>query len=524
MTALATDTALWQACQTGDREAFATLVGRYQSLVASVAYSRTGNLAASQDLAQETFVIAWRQLPQLRDPLLLRSWLCGIVRNLTASAQRSEQRRGGPTVALDAIVEPETKEVDPETRAVTREEEALLWRALEGLPESVREPLVLFYREEQSVSEVAAKLDLSEPAVRQRLSRGRTMLREELAATGESVLTRSRPNAAFTAAVMAAIGVAAPIPAMAAGVGAGVAASKGAAGGLGAGVVAGPAAGFATSWLASKAVASSARSEEERALVSRAFRSAWLFTGVAVALLLAVIFGAGESLRQSPWLLVIVTTGWTAVLLTYLIRLGARMSREIRAVRISTGTADDPFAPASRTHFVSRTRLLGLPVFAYGSSGLDAGAETSRMVRGWVAIGDFAVSPLLAIGGLAIAPVAIGGITIGALSLSIAGLAAGVLAVGSISVGWWAFGGAAVGWQAAAGGVAIAHDYAIGGIVRAAEANTVAASTWFSGQWFKVPVALFASATPLLIALAIVVPLTLLFRKSRRRRAAMARR
>jgi hypothetical protein len=75
-----------------DREAFGQIVACYQSLVCSLAYSATGNLSRSGDLAQETFVTAWQQLSGLREPARLRAWLCGIARNLISNAQRRAGR------------------------------------------------------------------------------------------------------------------------------------------------------------------------------------------------------------------------------------------------------------------------------------------------------------------------------------------------------------------------------------------------------------------------------------------------
>src|SRR5262249_33590904 len=66
----------------GNRDAFGQIVSRYQSLVCSLAYSATGSLSQSEDLAQDTFVTAWKQLRDLREPAKLRAWLCGIARNL----------------------------------------------------------------------------------------------------------------------------------------------------------------------------------------------------------------------------------------------------------------------------------------------------------------------------------------------------------------------------------------------------------------------------------------------------------
>ena len=86
------DAKLVQATLAGDRGAFGQIVMRYQALICSLAYSATGSLNRSEDLAQETFVAAWQQLPVLREPSKLRAWLCGIARNLISNAQRSAGR------------------------------------------------------------------------------------------------------------------------------------------------------------------------------------------------------------------------------------------------------------------------------------------------------------------------------------------------------------------------------------------------------------------------------------------------
>jgi len=90
MTPVATseDAELVNASLTGDREAFGQIVARYQSLVCSLAYSATGSLNQSEDLAQETFLAAWRELRGLREPAKLRAWLCGIARNLVNNSLR----------------------------------------------------------------------------------------------------------------------------------------------------------------------------------------------------------------------------------------------------------------------------------------------------------------------------------------------------------------------------------------------------------------------------------------------------
>jgi RNA polymerase sigma factor (sigma-70 family) len=119
------------------------------------------NLAQPEDVAQETFVIAWRKLTSLREPDQLRAWLCGIARTLAKNAQRRSARRGGEAVALTAIAEPDAPGLSPLETAIARDEAAMLNRALASVPESSREVLVLFYREEQSVAAVAERLGLA---------------------------------------------------------------------------------------------------------------------------------------------------------------------------------------------------------------------------------------------------------------------------------------------------------------------------------------------------------------------------
>ena len=97
------------------------------------------------------------------------------------------------------------KEALPSEQAISREEEAILWRSLERIPELYREPLILFYREHQSIESVAAELELSEDAVKQRLSRGRKLLQEEVQAFVETALRRTAPGEAFSGAVLAAL-------------------------------------------------------------------------------------------------------------------------------------------------------------------------------------------------------------------------------------------------------------------------------------------------------------------------------
>ena len=190
----------------GNQDAFREIVQRYQTLICSLAYCATGSVSLSEDLAQETFVTAWKQLTALREPAKLRGWLCAIARFRISKQFRRQDCEpfltAEPVEALDQSAAPEAV---PSDQAITNEEKAILWRSLERIPETYREPLVLFYREHQSVERVAEALDLSEDAVKQRLSRGRKLLQDEFLAFVEGALERTSPGQAFTHGVLAAL-------------------------------------------------------------------------------------------------------------------------------------------------------------------------------------------------------------------------------------------------------------------------------------------------------------------------------
>jgi RNA polymerase sigma factor (sigma-70 family) len=190
----------------GNRDAFRRIVERYQTLISSLAYCATGNVSQSEDLAQETFVSAWKQLAELREPAKLRPWLCSITRFLISKEFRRQGREPVHAAeSLEAVDEWVSPEPLPSDQVISEEEKAILWRSLERIPEIYREPLVLFYREHQSIEAVAQDLELSEDAVKQRLSRGRKLLQEQFLAFVAGALKQTAPDKTFTLGVIAAL-------------------------------------------------------------------------------------------------------------------------------------------------------------------------------------------------------------------------------------------------------------------------------------------------------------------------------
>ncbi|HML73924.1 MAG TPA: sigma-70 family RNA polymerase sigma factor [Anaerohalosphaeraceae bacterium] len=198
---------LVRASLAGDCRAFERLVEKYQSLICAITFSATGRVDASEELAQETFLQAWKNLFQLKDIDKFRSWLCSIARNLIVTHYRQKHASKVAVCDTDTLeilaaqASPSSAEI-----AIGREEEMILSHALMQLPEEYREPLVLFYRQHQSTKEVAQSLDMNEATVRTRLSRGRQMLKDKVSAMVERTLEKTGPGKQFTKAVMVSIG------------------------------------------------------------------------------------------------------------------------------------------------------------------------------------------------------------------------------------------------------------------------------------------------------------------------------
>ena len=197
---------LLKASLQGSTQAFEAVVERYQSLVCAVTYSGTGSVERSEELAQETFLRAWKSLDQLQDLAKFRPWLCSIARSTVQNWFRSRKNDVvGKAAPLDCAVEKASDDVGPMEAAMMKEQQVVVARALAKIPESLREPLILFYREQKSIREVAEQLGLSEQAARQRIARGRGLLREQVADMVETTIARTKPGKAFTTAVIAVI-------------------------------------------------------------------------------------------------------------------------------------------------------------------------------------------------------------------------------------------------------------------------------------------------------------------------------
>lgn len=492
------DAALVADSLTGNREAFGRIVARYQTLICSLAYSGTGSLSQSEDLAQETFIAAWKQLANLREPHKLRSWLCGIARHRIYDALKKQVREPSHAAEpLDAVHESPAPELPPHDLAISKEEETILWRAVERIPETYREPLILFYREHQSVETVAANLDLSEDAVKQRLSRGRKLLQEQVLAFVEGALARTNPGQAFTLGVLAALPIALAASVKAATIAA--AAAKGGATAKGTslvsmlfGVLLGPALGFLSGFLSWREGLKNTRTPRERTLVKR-FGLVILAGGIIFFVACSVFAGflSPRLWKYHPVLVLMLLWAMMLAWVVFAFGYSWRYQREMRRLREEARQQHpELFRDESLRvwEYRSRAQLLGLPLVHWRSfNRVRRQGEKIQPAIGWIACGERAYGILYASGGLAVGGIATGALSIGVLSfggisiglLAFGGFSIGAVALGGGAIGLIATGGMAMGWHAAMGGMVAAHELACGGMALGNHVNDAVAQDFF---------------------------------------------
>ncbi len=159
----------------GERELFELLVRRYNQRVYRAVRAVLRNADDTEDVMQQAYVSAYRALHQFEGRSSFATWLTKIA--LREAAARNRKTVSHEENPMNEFPEPGP---DPETRAVAADLMQHVEAEVAALPETYRSVLLLREVEGLSTEETAACLDLSIDAVKTRLHRARTMLRDAL--------------------------------------------------------------------------------------------------------------------------------------------------------------------------------------------------------------------------------------------------------------------------------------------------------------------------------------------------------
>ena len=176
------DSQLVARSREGDLATFNVIVERYQAQVLSVAWRVVGTRASAEDIAQETFISAYRAIGKFRGGSL-RAWLFRIASNLGVDLLRSSKRR--PEDSLDQSLENPAFQVasgdeTPEQAALRGELGGEIQKAILSLPDDQRVALLLIDVQGLSYDEAAEATGPSVGTVKSRLSRARGKVRDIL--------------------------------------------------------------------------------------------------------------------------------------------------------------------------------------------------------------------------------------------------------------------------------------------------------------------------------------------------------
>lgn len=164
--------------RSGETDAFQLIFDRYSRPVISFIYDLTNDRESSEELMQETFVRAYKNLGTLRGDAKLSTWLFGIAKNVARESFRTRQR-ASRNVELDdeAVRELRDGKLPPDDSLINKELNGVIRSALARLDDDKRLVFALRVFQQQSYEEIAAITGFSIAKLKTDLHRARIEMR-----------------------------------------------------------------------------------------------------------------------------------------------------------------------------------------------------------------------------------------------------------------------------------------------------------------------------------------------------------
>lgn len=163
--------------QEGDLSAYSAMVQRCQGMALATAYSRLRDRHLAEDVVQEAFVRAYRDLPDLRTAAAFPGWLKRIVFKYCDRATRGKRLK---TIGLEFAAEVRSPGPGPDDELVSKELKGRVLDAIQALPSTQRTATQLFYVDGYSQKEVAEFMKVPVTTVKKRLYAARQRMRASM--------------------------------------------------------------------------------------------------------------------------------------------------------------------------------------------------------------------------------------------------------------------------------------------------------------------------------------------------------
>jgi RNA polymerase sigma-70 factor (ECF subfamily) len=170
--------------RSGDHEAFAEFIDKYKETVFLCCRRLGLNEHEAEDVASETFLAAYKAIGRYSGRAELSTWLWTIAYRQGINYLRKNRKQWQLEAEPDEQIS-DSREQGPATVLQGRETEKIVWDAVERLPRLWAMAVILHYREEKSIVDIAKIMQIKENTVKTYLFRGRDRLKQVLAATFE---------------------------------------------------------------------------------------------------------------------------------------------------------------------------------------------------------------------------------------------------------------------------------------------------------------------------------------------------
>ena len=180
----AADSACVRRVLGGERNAYGEIVHRYEKRLFSLVLMMTRDRGGAEEVTQDAFLRAHSNLRRYDQERPLYPWLAMIAVRLASNWQRTaaRHRRGDPDVDTEAL--PAHNDTSPIVELARHQAEHAIWCHVATLPKGERSAVLMFYKQDLTVSEIAGILGVTNGTIKTFLHRGRMHLRTRLETTG----------------------------------------------------------------------------------------------------------------------------------------------------------------------------------------------------------------------------------------------------------------------------------------------------------------------------------------------------
>jgi RNA polymerase sigma factor (sigma-70 family) len=169
-----------RAVRAGDTRAYAIIVKRFQGPLMTLCTAMLRNRQAAEELAQDALVRAYERLDLFDVSQPMKPWLYKIAYRLAQQRRRAQSRETAHQQSAATMRGQNRSDPGPAERLVADERSEMLWEAVSELPMAQRTAVVLYYRENLTVNEVAKAVGVSPGTIKTHLFRARSQIQVSL--------------------------------------------------------------------------------------------------------------------------------------------------------------------------------------------------------------------------------------------------------------------------------------------------------------------------------------------------------